>query len=147
MNPLILSVGIGLFVSLLFSELFGLVAGGLVVPGYLALHLNQPIRILTTLAIATMTYGISYAFSQVAILYGRRKSVFMVLVAFILGLFFPSYISPSDPWESIGLIIPGLIAIWMDRQGILETIATLLVVSVVVRLILIAILGEDLTHI
>ena len=36
MDLLPVSVGIGLAVSLLFSELFGLAAGGMVVPGYVA---------------------------------------------------------------------------------------------------------------
>ncbi|MBI4224246.1 MAG: poly-gamma-glutamate biosynthesis protein PgsC, partial [Deltaproteobacteria bacterium] len=41
----------------------------------------------------------------------------------------------------IGFIIPGLIAIWLDRQGVVETLAALAIVSVMVRLILMLILG------
>ena len=37
------SIGIGLVVSLMFSEMFGLAAGGMVVPGYIALYLNRPV--------------------------------------------------------------------------------------------------------
>ena len=36
------SIGIGLIVSLVFSEILGLAAGGLIVPGYIALYLDQP---------------------------------------------------------------------------------------------------------
>ena len=36
------SIGLGLVVSLVFSEILGLAAGGLVVPGYIALYLDQP---------------------------------------------------------------------------------------------------------
>ena len=50
------SIGIGLAVSLLFSEMFGLAAGGMVVPGYIALYLNRPIDIALTLAAALVTY-------------------------------------------------------------------------------------------
>ena len=39
---LIEAVGIGLFVSILYYALVGLTPGGLVVPGYIALHLPQP---------------------------------------------------------------------------------------------------------
>lgn len=36
----------------------------------------------------------------------------------------------------------GLIAIWFDRQGILETLTTLIAASVVVRVIIILIFGN-----
>ena len=44
-----LSIGIGLAVSLLFSEIFGLAAGGMIVPGYIGLYLNHRIRSLRCL--------------------------------------------------------------------------------------------------
>jgi poly-gamma-glutamate biosynthesis protein PgsC/CapC len=44
----------------------------------------------------------------------------------------------------IGYIIPGLIAIWFDRQGVLETLCGLTVVAVLVRLTLIVIMPETL---
>ena len=44
----------------------------------------------------------------------------------------------------IGFIIPGLIAIWIDRQGIIETLAALITASVVVRLILVLVVGTEL---
>lgn len=49
--------------------------------------------------------------------------------------------------QVIGYIIPGLMAIWYDRQGIIQTLSTLCIVSIVVRLLLILILGDDLTNI
>ena len=45
-----LSVGIGLAVSLLFTEIFGLAAGGMIVPGYIALYLTRPVEVGLTLA-------------------------------------------------------------------------------------------------
>ena len=41
----------------------------------------------------------------------------------------------------IGFIIPGLIASWMDRQGILRTISVILITSSIVAMILIVISG------
>ena len=43
----------------------------------------------------------------------------------------------NDCFCVIGFIIPGLIALWMDRQGWVETLSPLLTSSVVVRLVLI----------
>jgi len=53
-----LSLGVGLVLTFLFAEITGLVAGGLIVPGYLALYFDQPIRILATFVISIATYGI-----------------------------------------------------------------------------------------
>ena len=39
----------------------------------------------------------------------------------------------------IGFIIPGLIALWFDRQGVAETMGSLATSAVVVRLVLILI--------
>ncbi len=44
----------------------------------------------------------------------------------------------------IGFIIPGLIAVWIDRRGILESLSSLIIASVIVRLILILIMGQRL---
>ena len=38
----------GLLVSLLFTELFGLAAGGMVVPGYIALYMTDPLSVVAT---------------------------------------------------------------------------------------------------
>lgn len=154
MNDLLtLSIGIGLAVSLLFSELFGLAAGGMVVPGYIALFLNQPLDVLVTVGAGIVTFLFVHALSVIAIVYGRRRTVLMILTGFLLGLGIEalpeslfSSLSGSAPIadvEVIGYVIPGLIGIWIDRQGLIETISVLLTSSVVVRLILI-LLGVEL---
>jgi len=149
---LTLSVGIGLTVSLLFSELFGLAAGGMVVPGYIALHLTQPMDVLLTLTAGLATYAIVRALSSIIIVYGRRRTVLMILVGYLTGIVGRTLMSGSTPvlWGTqpeligfIGFIIPGLIAIWIDRQGLIETFTSLLTASVVVRLILILVMGSE----
>lgn len=62
-----LSLGVGLVLTFLFAEITGLVAGGLIVPGYLALYFDQPARILATFVIAIATYGIVALLSQVIV--------------------------------------------------------------------------------
>jgi poly-gamma-glutamate biosynthesis protein PgsC/CapC len=147
MDTLTLSIAIGLVVSLLFTECFGLSAGGMIVPGYLALQLDRPLSVLVTLLTAAATFLLVRAISQVAIVYGRRRIVLMVLVGFLLGSLWralPAWTGmlAADPANMpdcfcvIGYIIPGLIALWMDRQGWLETISPLMTSSVVVRLVL-----------
>jgi poly-gamma-glutamate biosynthesis protein PgsC/CapC len=146
-----LAVGIGLVVSLLFSEVFGLAAGGMVVPGYIALHLNNPLSVLLTVTAAFATFAIVQALSSVMIVYGRRRTVLMILVGYLLGAGL-RYLFAQSPLESvsgselamIGYIIPGLIAIWMDRQGLVETVSALATASVVVRLVMVLLVGSEL---
>ena len=44
----------------------------------------------------------------------------------------------------IGYIIPGLIAIWIDRQGLVESFSALITASVIVRMFLLLITGGEL---
>lgn len=155
METVSLAIGLGLVVSLLFSEMFGLAAGGLVVPGYIALRLGSPIDVAITLFAAFATYLIVHALSTIIIIYGKRRTVLMVLVGYLVGMFLSqvsfgaleaSPLSGGAEFAVIGHIIPGLIAIWIDRQGWLETLSTLLTASAVVRLSLILALGAELSR-
>jgi poly-gamma-glutamate biosynthesis protein PgsC/CapC len=142
---LILSIGIGLVVSLLCTELFGIASAGMIVPGYLAIYVTKPTHILLTLAVATATYVVVRLLSTFLIIYGRRRTVIMILIGFLLG-------AATSHWArtlglqttTIGYIIPGLIAIWMDRQSIPQTLASLAIVTGIVRLILVLVVGTEL---
>lgn len=158
---LTLAIGIGLIVSLLLGEGLGVPVGGLVVPGYLALALVRPLDVALTLLVALASYGAVQVLSGYLIVYGRRRTVLTILLGFILGVLLNELIGggvligsealsprdPAGPWatsstavfelSSVGFLIPGLIAIWMDREGPLETSAGLLIGSVVTRLLLI----------
>lgn len=155
MNPALLpvAIGIGLVVSLLFSELFGLAAGGMVVPGYFALFINKPPVVLLSLSAALLTYFLVHLFAQFAIIYGRRRTVMMILVGYLMQSFLENVLAQQRylleaflgvEISVVGYIIPGLVAIWMDRQGIIETLSTLISAAVVVRLIMMLIFGMEL---
>jgi gamma-polyglutamate biosynthesis protein CapC len=149
---LTLSIGVGLAVSLIFSELFGLAAGGMVVPGYIALHLTKPLDVALTLGAGFATFAIVQSLSTFIIIYGRRRTVLMILVGYLIGALGRTLVGGSvefipglgaNPVGFIGFIIPGLIAIWIDRQGLIETFSALLTASVIVRLILILFVGSE----
>lgn len=146
MELLALSVGIGLVVSLLCTELFGVASGGLIVPGYMALHVMRPQHILTTLAVALATYGIVRLLSTFLVVYGRRRSALMILVGYIIGMLVSYWSAAWDhEFAAIGFVIPGLVAVWMDRQTVPQTLASLAIVVVLVRLILVLTVGTELT--
>ncbi len=143
------AIAVGLIVSLIFSETFGLAAGGMIVPGYLAMNLNRPLWVVGTLVAALITFGLVRAISKGAIIYGRRRIVIAVIIGFCVGAMLRSAAmafspeaaaGPSEPlFNVIGFIIPGLIAVWMDRQGTLETLCPVVTSAVAVRLVLIGV--------
>lgn len=144
MELLPLAVGIGLATGLLFTELFGIATGGLIVPGYMALYLHKPLDVGVTIAASFATFGIVRALSTFMIVYGRRRTALMILVGYIIGMIASEWPGVSQAeFAVIGFVIPGLIAIWMDRQGVLQTLASLVIVSIVVRLLLIIAVGQE----
>jgi poly-gamma-glutamate biosynthesis protein PgsC/CapC len=134
------AIGIGIIISFVFYEIVGFSPGGIVVPGYIALFFDQPARILVTLLVSLLTYLVVNWLSNFIILYGRRRFMTMILIGFLLKWFLEDIIIkmpiPGLELQSIGYIIPGLIANEMRRQGILPTIYSLAIVSTLVRLIL-----------
>jgi poly-gamma-glutamate biosynthesis protein PgsC/CapC len=142
----VIYIGIGLVVSLLYAEMFGVAPGGIIVPGYLALGITDPVVVLLTLGISLLTFFVVRVLATVMIIYGRRRTVLMILVAFLLGSLVRVGLgvgTPVGPFEIgvIGYIIPGLIAIWMDRQGIVVTASSAVTASVLTRLSGLLILG------
>lgn len=146
-EPEILIIGIGLAVALLYSEALGVAPGGIVVPGYLALSVFDPVKVAITLGIAMVTFFVVRVLSTITIIYGRRRTVLMILIGFLLGSLVRSGLgvgTPVGPFEVgvIGYIIPGLLAIWMDRQGLVVTVTSALTASVVTRLTGLLLLGS-----
>ena len=131
---------IGIVVSLALTEVIGLSAGGIIVPGYVALLLDRPTALLGFLLVATATYGMVRALGTVLMLYGSRRFAVAVLAGLTLSVG-AQWASLSAPlyveWVGLGLIVPGLLAHQFDRQGVLPTLAMLAIAAPLVRLILI----------
>lgn len=134
------AIGIGIAIGFLFYELVGLSPGGIVVPGYIALFINQPLRIAITVGIAILTYYIVTILSNYLILYGKRRFLSMILISFLVKWTIESFIfqfpTTNIEIQSIGYIIPGLLANEMKRQGIIPTLLAMAIVAILVRLIL-----------
>ncbi len=150
MNPdlLVIAIALGIVVSFLFSEVYGMAAGGVVVPGYVALFFDRPFALALTFAVSFGTYALVKTLSSFLILYGRRRTSLTILVAFALGAWasriesLPAMLEvDSEDATVVGYIIPGLIAIWFDRQGVAPTAASLAIASVTVRLLLLLLAG------
>ena len=139
---LIESVGIGMFLSLILTETIGLAAGGIVVPGYIALVLHHPVQVVATILAGLITYLIIKILSRHIIIYGRRLLIISILIGYLIA-----YLTRLSPMlnfnafslniQTVGFVIPGLIAYWIARQGIIPTLSAMIIVSSLVRLILI----------
>lgn len=143
------AIALGLVMSLIFSETLGLAAGGMVVPGYLALMIHEPFRIAGTIVCALLTLGTLKVLSRYMLVYGRRRIVISVLVGFAFGalsrdLLLIKYHNAPVDLRTIGFVIPGLIANWMERQGVLQTSCVMITTAVLVRLMLMLLNGGNL---
>jgi len=139
-----IAIGIGMVLSLFLTETLGVTAGGIIVPGYIALYMDDPIKILITLLVSVIVFLIIRFLSSFMLIYGKRRLVLSLLLGFILGYISKLYFSDFNDTHDlsvIGNIIPGLIASWMDRQGIARTISVILITSSIVAMILIIISG------
>ena len=125
---------LGLLLSLGFIALTGVYPGGIIVPSYLVLFLSEPLRLAGTLGTAVLTLGVYLLASRWFILFGRRRFVFLIFVGGLWALFgqtlLPSLFPASMEFAVIGWVIPGLIANHMERQGVVVTTASLVLVTV-----------------
>jgi poly-gamma-glutamate biosynthesis protein PgsC/CapC len=139
----LLSLVLGMALSLLFSERFALSPGGAIAPGVLALYLDDPIIVGTTAVSSILATVLVRGASQHLLLIGQRR-----VVALLIALA-PIWIGLT-PWPEDGagllvLLLPGLIAAWMDKQGVIKTAASLSIVSILARLgvfLIFSVLGE-----
>lgn len=128
------TVFIGVLLALFYAEIMGLYPGGIIVPAFLALSLDQPFRALATVGIACLSLLTYKVAARYLILFGRRRFVIMLLVGgfwaqawFLLA---PEFFPAPLELRAVGLIIPGLLANNLERQRFWPTLASLLTVTV-----------------
>jgi len=147
-----ISVGLGVILSMIFQEVIGVSAGGIVVPGYIALQMHDPLRLLGTFLVSFLTFGIIKGLSTMMFIYGRRRLVLSILIGFVLGYFsrqstFYDLFGVDLQMQAVGFIIPGLISNWMEKQGVVKTLLCLLLVASCVRLLLMLVTGGEVFHV
>ncbi len=141
------TIGLGIILSLLLSETLGVTAGGIIVPGYISLYLHQPLQIITTFVVAIIVWVIIQLLGKKVFLYGKRRIVLALILGFFFGFLSRNFIFLSSEIGSIaviGNIIPGLIANWMDRQGVIRTLSVVILTAVIVKLAIILLFGGAL---
>ncbi|MGW7530541.1 poly-gamma-glutamate biosynthesis protein PgsC/CapC [Streptomyces sp. NPDC054783] len=140
MTPVHLSpdmAAIGISLGLLFSLICYLVTnlspGGMITPGWLALILVGDWRLfLMVLAVTALTYGCTRLLQSLVILYGKRLFAAVVLCGVLIQATGYLILQHQFPYlfghQTLGYIVPGLIAYQLVRQ---PPRATLLATSTV----------------
>lgn len=131
---------LSLLVTLIFSELTNLLPGGMIVPFYFALYLDDPVKIAATVITAVIALYVVKLLSNYTILYGRRKfAVYIIIGLLAKALFTYAYFGNTYMFYNlsmtIGYLVPGILGRQMERQGILRTLAALAVVTLIIKLI------------
>lgn len=126
---------IGIIVSLVFSYFTELSPAGLIVPGYIALNLGSPYKILLTFIVVFITYGLYKIISRYTILYGQRRFALMVIISICVSWVITLLPIPVANISVIGYLIPGIIAKEFDRQGIIKTLIPLAIATAITTLI------------
>ena len=125
---------VGLILAVFYVEVMDIYPGGIIVPAYIALYLDQPVRVLATVLVALVSL-LTYRFlSRYFILFGRRRFVMLLLLGALWGqlwfLVMPHVFAGAAELRMIGWVVPGLLANNCEKQKMGTTLASLLTVSV-----------------
>lgn len=136
-----MAIIIGLSLSLFIEIKLGISPGGLIVPSYLALVLDNPALIINIFVTAIITYLIlKYIVSRFVLIYGKRRFIACVMLALLikfgLSMLFPFIPFSVLAFSGIGVVASGILANTYFRQGIVITSAAALIASTCVFLLL-----------
>ena len=136
---------LALLISLIFTELTNLLPGGIIVPFYFALYLDDPVKILATVISALIAMTVVKFLSRYTILYGRRKFALYLIIGILEKILF-TYLYFGNSYMfynlsmTIGYLVPGILGREMEKQGVLKTLGALTAVTLIIRLVQIALL-------
>lgn len=139
-----LTIILGIVVSTIIYKRTGLTLGGVIVCGYLALFVGQPLHIIVTLIMSYFTYYIVYQFLQKRyMLNGRSLFEVEILVGLVLQVLWLTTINLFGLINidlailyGIGFVLPGVISHDMGRQGPKNTVGSILLGVLIVSLII-----------
>jgi poly-gamma-glutamate biosynthesis protein PgsC/CapC len=136
---------LALLISLIFTELTNLLPGGIIVPFYFALYLDDPVKILATVVSALIARVVVKFLSRYTILYGRRKFALYLIIGILEKILF-TYLYFGNSYMfynlsmTIGYLVPGILGREMEKQGVVKTLGSLTVVTLIIRLLQIALM-------
>lgn len=132
-----IAIIVGLTLSLLIEIKLGVTPGGLIVPSYIAMVLDDPAIVLNIFLVALLTYlSIRFVVSKFILVYGKRRFIACIMLAllfkFLLDLLYPTVSFSVLAFNGIGVVTSGILANTFFRQGVVLTTGTTIATSVVV---------------
>lgn len=132
------SIIIAISIAVLIYYLTDLSPGGIIVPLYIGHFFSQPRILIPFFLLSFLTYGLVLLLERVWVLYGRQRFALAIILSvglqYAVLLFFPHLIPLT--FGAIGLMIPGVFAAELHRQGLLETTLLLLITGGLIHLAL-----------
>ncbi len=130
---------LGLVLSLIYSEITGISPGGIIVPAYFAIYINDPYKIISTLVTSLICVIIVRRLSNHTILYGKRKFTIYIIIGILLKIFvayfaFDNLFMFYNLSMTIGYLIPGILGLQIEKQGALQTLSSLGIVTLLIHL-------------
>jgi len=138
-----LGLAIGLVLSLLCYLTTNLSPGGMITPGWVALVLVQDYRqALVIVGVTAVTYGLTLLLRRVVILYGKRLFASVVLLGVLLQTSLYLLLQQDFPLlfthQTLGFIVPGLVAYQLERQQPMTTLVATGVVTAATYVVMIS---------
>ncbi len=136
-NVVHLAFVLGVVVSVAFYDRSHLSTGSVVVPGYLGLCVAAPATLVATLANAVLIFVVVHRILPRFVILSREAKFHGVLLGSVLVQVAWTWLASGgdrlpDALQSVGFLIPGLIAHDLNRQGSLKTLASIGACSAVV---------------
>lgn len=131
-----LTMTAGIAVAIVLLELTGLVAGGIVVPGYVSLILSNPVSLAILAGLSFAAMLALRLLAHAIPLYGTRRYGISILLGGVLNSATQYALAPTElsvEWAAFGYLVPGLIAHQFDRQGVTRTILMIAIAAPLVR--------------
>lgn len=138
---------IALLMSLIFTELTGLIPGGMILPMYFVLYLHDPVKLGATVACALIALGIMKILSRFAVIYGRRRFTLFLIIGLLekllfTWLYYGNTYSLLNLSMTIGYLVPGILGQNMEKQGIWKTLCSLCIVVCAAALVRVLFTGR-----
>ena len=123
----VVGISLGLLFALVCYLVTNLSPGGMITLGWLAITLgDDATRLFLILGVTVAVYFLILAAQRVLILYGKRLFASVVLLGVFLQMTIFLFVLYDYPFlfahETLGFIVPGLIAYQLLRQPIIATL-------------------------
>lgn len=118
----------GMLLGMLYYQRTGWACGGIITPGVIAMYAGDPLKIGVSLLAGLVTWLLLEGLVRLTGAYGRQRIAAAMLIALALRYPLVAVLGEASLW--LGWVVPGLIGADMQRQGVFNTLAGAVTVSI-----------------